>query len=89
MTEPAARGSEESGGGPLLVEVAAAHAGMRTDRFLAEATPSLSRSRIKGLMEAGHVRRDGQVVRLPAEPYSSSTCGRTPLQPTFTRSATA
>ena len=53
--------------GALSVEVAASRDGMRTDRFLAESTPSLSRSRIKGLLEAGHVRRDGQVVRSPAE----------------------
>lgn len=43
------------------------HDGMRTDRYLAEATPSLSRSRVKGLMEEGHVRRDGQVLRSPAD----------------------
>ena len=54
-------------GETVLVVAGPAHDGMRTDRFLAEATPSLSRSRVKGLMEAGHVRRDGRPVRSPAE----------------------
>ena len=56
------------GPGALSVVAETIHDGMRTDRFLADATPSLSRSRVKGLMEEGHVRRDGQVVRSPAEP---------------------
>ena len=66
MTAPAA--PQDANSAALSVEAAPAHDGMRTDRFLAEVTPNLSRSRIKGLMEAGHVRRDGQVARLPSEP---------------------
>ncbi len=53
---------------PLMLVAGPAHDGMRTDRFLAEASPSLSRSRVKGLMEAGHVCRDGLPLRAPAEP---------------------
>ncbi len=62
--------STDAAAGPRLLSVVAeaSHDGMRTDRFLAEATPSLSRSRVKGLMEQGHVRRDGQALRSPAEP---------------------
>ncbi len=53
---------------PIEIVVGPEHDGLRTDRFLAETTGSLSRSRIKGLMEAGHLLRDGQVLRTPSEP---------------------
>ena len=43
-------------------------AGRRTDRFLAEANGTLSRSRVKALMLDGGVSRDGQALRDPAEP---------------------
>ncbi len=43
-------------------------AGSRTDRFLADAIGSLSRSRVKSLIEDGSVLRDGAPVRNPAEP---------------------
>ena len=42
-------------------------AGMRLDRFLAEAIGSLSRSRVKALIEAGHASRDGATLSEPAE----------------------
>jgi 23S rRNA pseudouridine1911/1915/1917 synthase len=42
--------------------------GERVDRFLAEAVGTMSRSRVKALIEGGHVRRDGVVVTQPAEP---------------------
>jgi 23S rRNA pseudouridine1911/1915/1917 synthase len=42
--------------------------GERVDRFLAEAVGTISRSRVKALIEAGHIRRDGVVVTQPAEP---------------------
>ena len=32
---------------------------LRLDRFLADALPELSRSRLKGLIESGQVKRDG------------------------------
>ncbi|MCS6891009.1 MAG: RluA family pseudouridine synthase [Rhodovarius sp.] len=55
---------------PSLHEVTAGseHAGQRADRFLAAAIGSLSRSRVKALIEAGHGRRDGVVLKDPAEP---------------------
>jgi 23S rRNA pseudouridine1911/1915/1917 synthase len=43
-------------------------AGRRTDRFLADAFGDLSRSRIKTLIEEGHVRRDDVRFTEPAEP---------------------
>ncbi len=45
-----------------------AAAGTRLDRFLAEAIGSLSRSRVKVLIEAGHAACGGTVLREPAEP---------------------
>ncbi len=52
----------------ILAVAGPEHDGMRTDRFLADATPSLSRSRVKGLMEGGHLLRDGVELRSPSEP---------------------
>lgn len=43
-------------------------AGERADRFLAGAIGSLSRSRVKALIESGHVRRDGAPLTDPAQP---------------------
>ena len=40
---------------------------MRADRFLTEAIGGLSRSRVKALMEAGQVTRDGKPLRDPSE----------------------
>jgi 23S rRNA pseudouridine1911/1915/1917 synthase len=42
--------------------------GQRLDRFLADAIGTLSRSRVKSLIEQGMARRDGQVLSEPAEP---------------------
>jgi 23S rRNA pseudouridine1911/1915/1917 synthase len=46
----------------------AAEAGQRADRFLADRLGTVSRSRIKTLIEQGLVWRDGAVLREPAEP---------------------
>jgi len=43
-------------------------AGQRTDRFLADAIGSVSRSRVKALIELGLVSRDGVTLHEPAEP---------------------
>ena len=50
----------------LVAEPAAA--GQRVDRFLTEAIGTISRSRVKTLIEEGRARRDGSVLREPAEP---------------------
>ncbi|WP_424812838.1 RluA family pseudouridine synthase [Roseococcus sp. YIM B11640] len=42
--------------------------GIRLDRFFAERIGGLSRSRVKALIEGGHVTRDGEEVREPAHP---------------------
>ncbi len=41
--------------------------GERVDRFLADAIGTMSRARVKSLIEAGHARRDGVAVKEPAE----------------------
>ncbi len=43
-------------------------AGQRADRYLAEAIGTLSRSRVKTLIEAGRATRDGAVFTAPADP---------------------
>jgi len=43
-------------------------AGQRTDRFLADVIGTSSRSRVKSLMEDGHVLRDGAVMRGASDP---------------------
>jgi len=52
----------------LHVHAPAEAEGERADRFLAGAIGTLSRTRVKGLIEAGRVLRDGTVIGEPAEP---------------------
>ncbi|MBB2169564.1 RluA family pseudouridine synthase [Gluconacetobacter aggeris] len=59
---------------PIRLTGTEEHAGQRTDRFLADALDTLSRSRVKALMEAGHVLRDGQILREPADPVRPGLC---------------
>ncbi len=54
--------------GPLRIVAGPAARGVRVDRFLAEAIGTLSRARVKSLIEAGQARRDGTVLHAPAEP---------------------
>ena len=57
-------------------------AGQRADRYLAEASGTLSRSRVKGLIEAGCATRDGVAFRQPAEPIrAGSTYALSPPDP--------
>ncbi len=55
--------------------------GQRLDRFLAESVGSLSRSRVKALIEQGHVRRDGHVRSEPAEPVQPGATYELDLPP--------
>jgi 23S rRNA pseudouridine1911/1915/1917 synthase len=52
---------------PFVVVADEAARGVRVDRFLADALGTLSRSRVKTLIEQGHARSNGRVVREPAE----------------------
>ena len=53
---------------PIHITAAAAHAGERIDRFLADALGTLSRSRVKALIEEGRLRVEAGPVTQPAEP---------------------
>jgi 23S rRNA pseudouridine1911/1915/1917 synthase len=53
-----------------------AAAGQRADKFLADAIGTLSRSRIKTLIETGQVRRDDVPLTEPAEAVRSGACYR-------------
>ena len=57
-----------AGPAPFHLVATPEQAGQRTDRFLTDVIGTSSRSRVKALMEAGHVLRDGQVLRDPADP---------------------
>ena len=56
------------GPAPFHLVASADQAGQRTDRFLADVIGTSSRSRVKALMDAGHVLRDGIVFRGAADP---------------------
>lgn len=60
------RGTTPDGGKREMV-AGPADATQRLDRWLATAMGDLSRSRVKALIEAGHVTRDGTVLRDPSE----------------------
>lgn len=62
MTDTSAPSTER-----FAFEVSPENAGQRTDRFLADAIGTLSRSRIKALIEAGHLLCDGAPMREPSE----------------------
>ncbi|UMM09098.1 RluA family pseudouridine synthase [Gluconobacter frateurii] len=52
---------------PFRLVVDASLAGQRVDRALADAIGTISRSRVKTLIEEGHLSRNGQAVREPAD----------------------
>ncbi|QEH95394.1 RluA family pseudouridine synthase [Gluconobacter thailandicus] len=52
---------------PFRLVVDASLAGQRVDRALADAIGTISRSRVKTLIEEGHLTRNGQAVREPAD----------------------
>jgi 23S rRNA pseudouridine1911/1915/1917 synthase len=54
--------------GPIRITAAADHAGERIDRFLAEALGTISRSRVKTLIDEGRLCDDWGPIRRPAEP---------------------
>jgi 23S rRNA pseudouridine1911/1915/1917 synthase len=59
--------------GPIRVTASAAQAGERIDRFLAGAVGSVSRSRIKALIEEGRLRGEAGLVTQPAEPVKEGS----------------
>jgi 23S rRNA pseudouridine1911/1915/1917 synthase len=59
--------SEPNPSGPIRIVAGPQHAGERLDRFLADALGSLSRSRIKTLIDEGCVRGESGPITQPAE----------------------
>jgi 23S rRNA pseudouridine1911/1915/1917 synthase len=57
-----------SAAGEFRVTADSAHAGQRLDRFLTDAIGTLSRSRVKALIESGEARQGDTTLREPAEP---------------------
>ncbi|MFL5251468.1 MAG: RluA family pseudouridine synthase [Rhodopila sp.] len=54
--------------GPFRVTATAADAGQRVDRFIAEAIGTMSRSRVKTLIDESRLRSDSGLITQPAEP---------------------
>jgi len=52
---------------PFRITAAPEAAGQRVDRFLAETIGTISRTRVKSLIEAGRAQRDGAALSDPAE----------------------
>ena len=67
--------------GQFQVTADATQADQRLDRFLTDAIGTLSRSRIKALIEAGQARRDNVTVREPAEPVRAGAAYTLHLPP--------
>jgi len=57
--------------GPFHIIAAERDAGQRVDRFIADAIGTLSRSRVKILIEQGRLTADGRPVAEPAEPVKA------------------
>jgi 23S rRNA pseudouridine1911/1915/1917 synthase len=58
---------EQAVSGPIRITVTADHAGQRVDRFLADTLGTLSRSRVKTLIDEGRLRGEKGPVTQPAE----------------------
>jgi 23S rRNA pseudouridine1911/1915/1917 synthase len=54
--------------GPIRITATEAHAGQRIDRFLADSLGTISRSRVKTLIDEGRLHSDTGRVTQPAEP---------------------
>ncbi len=69
-TTPASPLAAEIPGAPASgthsIEVAEAEAGERVDRLIARRLPALSRSRVKGLIEAGALSSGGATIDEPS-----------------------
>ncbi len=60
--------AETAPSGPIHLTAGPEDAGARTDRFVAERIGVISRSRVKSLIEAGHLHRGDAPLTTPAEP---------------------
>jgi 23S rRNA pseudouridine1911/1915/1917 synthase len=59
--------SDPAPSGPIRITAAAEHAGQRIDRYLADTLGTLSRSRVKTLIDEGRLNSDHGPVTQPAE----------------------
>jgi 23S rRNA pseudouridine1911/1915/1917 synthase len=57
--------------GPIRLTAGTDHAGQRIDRFLADQIGTISRSRVKTLIDEGRLRGDSGPVTQPAEPVKA------------------
>ena len=62
--------------GQITILAGPESAGLRVDRFLADAIGTMSRSRVKSLIDEGRVRRGDHVMREPAEPVRAGAVYR-------------
>jgi 23S rRNA pseudouridine1911/1915/1917 synthase len=65
----------------LHVTAGAADSGRRLDRFLTDAIGTLSRSRVKALIETGHARQGDTTLHEPAEPVRAGVAYTLHLPP--------
>jgi 23S rRNA pseudouridine1911/1915/1917 synthase len=65
--------SEPSPPGPIRITADAIHEGQRIDRFLADLLGTISRSRLKTLIEEGRLIGDGRPITQPAEPVRAGS----------------
>jgi 23S rRNA pseudouridine1911/1915/1917 synthase len=66
----------------FIITAPATAGGQRADKFLAEAIGTLSRARVKALIESGQVQRDDTVLTQPSEAVRSGARYRLSLPPT-------
>jgi 23S rRNA pseudouridine1911/1915/1917 synthase len=59
--------------GPMRIVAGKEAEGERVDRFLADRIGTISRARVKALIESGQVRRNGAPLKEPAEPVRAGT----------------
>jgi 23S rRNA pseudouridine1911/1915/1917 synthase len=59
--------------GPIRITATAEHAGQRIDRFLADTLGTISRSRVKTLIDEGRLRGEAGPVTQPAEPVRAGS----------------
>ena len=71
-SEPRAA-SEPAASGPIRITASPQQAGQRVDRFLADALATVSRSRVKTLIEQGRLRDEAGLITQPADPVRAGS----------------
>ena len=64
---------EQRAPGPIRITASAAQAGQRVDRFLADSLGTISRSRVKLLIDSGRLRGEAGLITQPAEPVRAGS----------------